>query len=107
MYTGATVSGVERVGIRELRNQVAAVVRRAGGGERVVITVDGRPVAQLGPLEPDGEPTIDDLVAAGFVRLPGRPHHPAAPIPTAIPIDARPDQVIAELRGDPVGRPRR
>ena len=41
-----------RVGIRELRNQVAAVVRRAAAGERVVVTVDGRPVAQLGPLEP-------------------------------------------------------
>jgi len=98
---------MERVGIRELRNQVAAVVRRAGGGERVVITVDGHPIAQLGPLEPDGEPTIEDLVAAGFVKLPGRPDHPAAPTPTAIPIDARPDRVMAELRGGPVGRPQR
>ena len=29
-------------------------LRQAGAGERVVITVDGRPVAQLGPLEPIG-----------------------------------------------------
>ncbi len=51
MYTGATVGRVlERVGVRELRNSVAAVVRRAAAGERLVITVDGRPAAQLGPL---------------------------------------------------------
>src|SRR5688500_7438779 len=62
---------VLRVGIRELRNDVAAVVRRAGAGERVVVTVDGRPVAQLGPLEPAGL-TLDDLVATGLVRPPSR-----------------------------------
>src|SRR5213592_4960645 len=45
---------VLRVGIRELRNDVAAVVRRAAAGERITVTVDGRPVAQLGPLEPAG-----------------------------------------------------
>jgi len=95
---------MERVGIRELRNQVAAVVRRAGGGERVVITVDGRPVAQLGPLEPNGEPTIEDLVAAGFIKIPGRSQPPATPSPMPIPIDARPDRVISELRGGPSGR---
>lgn len=35
---------------RELRNHVAAVLRRAEAGERLTITVDGRPVAELGPL---------------------------------------------------------
>ena len=36
------------------RANAAAAVRRAEWGERIVITVDGRPVAQLGPLEPLG-----------------------------------------------------
>ena len=31
---------MERVGVRELRNNVAAVVRRAGAGERIVVGVD-------------------------------------------------------------------
>jgi prevent-host-death family protein len=88
------------VGVRELRNQVAAVVRRAGGGERIIVTVDGEPVAQLGPLEPTGAPTIDDLAAAGLVRLPGRPDRPSAPRPFGVPVDARPASVIAELRGE-------
>jgi prevent-host-death family protein len=92
---------MQRIGVRGLRNDVAAVIRRAGGGERIIVTVDGVPVAQLGPLEPTGEPTIDDLAAAGLVRLPGRPDHPAAPEPFGVPVDIRLSSVIAGLRGEP------
>ncbi len=35
---------------RELRNSVSDVLRRAERGERFTVTVDGRPVAELGPL---------------------------------------------------------
>ena len=35
---------------RELRNNVSEVLRRAESGERLTVTVDGRPVAELGPL---------------------------------------------------------
>lgn len=35
---------------RKLRNDVSDVLRRAERGERFTITVDGRPVAELGPL---------------------------------------------------------
>ena len=38
------------VASRELRNHTADVLRRAARGERITITVNGRPVAQLGPL---------------------------------------------------------
>ena len=89
----------DRVGIRELRNQVAAVVRRAAGGERVVVTVDGVPVAQLGPLSPVGGLTLDDVVAAGLARPPRRPDRPPAPVPADVPVDARPSAVLDELRG--------
>ena len=34
---------------KELRNNVAEVLRRAEAGEQFTITVVGRPVAQLGP----------------------------------------------------------
>ncbi len=36
---------------KELRNNVGEVLRRAEAGERITITVAGRPVAQLGPTE--------------------------------------------------------
>jgi prevent-host-death family protein len=37
---------------KELRNNVAEVLRRAEAGEQITITVAGRPVAQLGPAAP-------------------------------------------------------
>lgn len=87
-----------RIGIRDLRNDVAAVVRRAAAGERVVVTVDGTPVAQLGPLEPIGAPTLDDLIASGHVRSPRRPP-PEAPHAEDAPIDARSDWILDDIRG--------
>ncbi len=35
---------------RELRNDVSAVLRRVEAGERLRVTVSGRPVAELSPL---------------------------------------------------------
>lgn len=90
---------MDRVGIRELRNNVAAVVRRAGAGERIVVTVDGVPAAQLGPLDAPRAPTLDDLVAAGLARPPGRRDRPAPPPAEDTPVDIRPDSVLDELRG--------
>ena len=36
---------------RELRNQISAVLRRVEAGERLRVTVSGRPVAELVPLQ--------------------------------------------------------
>ena len=38
------------VSVRELRNHTAAVLRRVEAGERLRVTVDRRPVAELVPL---------------------------------------------------------
>ena len=93
------------LGIRELRADLATHVRRAAGGERVVVTIDGQPVAQLSPLTPTTEPTLEDLAAAGLIRLPARDDKPAPQSTTPIlPVDLSPDSVLAELRGD---QPRR
>ncbi|MGK2930765.1 MAG: type II toxin-antitoxin system Phd/YefM family antitoxin [Acidimicrobiales bacterium] len=91
---------MESIGVRELRNNVAAVLRRAGAGERIVVTVDGEPVAQLGPLEPAGAPTLDDLVATGLVDAPRRSGSPAADLdPLDLAVDVRLDDILGELRG--------
>ncbi len=45
---------MERVTIRDLRNRGGEVVDRVAAGARVTITRDGRPVAELGPVRPDG-----------------------------------------------------
>jgi prevent-host-death family protein len=38
------------VSVRELRNHTAEVLRRVEAGERLRVTVDRRPVAELAPL---------------------------------------------------------
>jgi prevent-host-death family protein len=46
---------------KELRNNVGEVLRRAEAGERLTITVAGRPVAQLGPVQARQWVTPDQL----------------------------------------------
>lgn len=36
---------------RVLRNDIAEILRRAEAGERFTVTVSGRPVAELGPVQ--------------------------------------------------------
>jgi len=61
------------IGMREFRSALATYVRRAQMGERVVITVDGSPVAQLSNMGSDSSGvTIADLVARGVVMAPRR-----------------------------------
>jgi prevent-host-death family protein len=91
---------MERIGIRELRNNVADAVRRAGGGERITVTSDGRPVAQLGPLEPDRTGvTLWDLAGAGLVAPPRRHDRPDPPTPIPVAADLRVDRLIGQVRG--------
>ena len=89
-----------RLGIRELRAGVAAAVRRAGAGERIVVTVDGRPAAQLGPIESEqGGVGIDDLVAAGLLIAPRRTGRLPDRNPLPAWAGARLDRLLRELRG--------
>lgn len=91
---------MEHLGVRALRQEVAAAVRRAGAGERIVITVDGRPVAQLGPLEPDaGGPTLADLAARGLVVAARRDDRPAPTFSMPLWAGTRIDRLVAEVRG--------
>ena len=65
--------------MRELR-AVGGRAGAAGRGRRagIVVTVAGRPVAQLGPLDPSTrDVTIDDLVARGLVVRARRGDRPA------------------------------
>lgn len=43
--------GRKEIPQRELRNRIGAVLREAEAGTDFTITVSGRPVARLGPLE--------------------------------------------------------
>jgi prevent-host-death family protein len=40
----------DSISVRDLRNTVSEVLRRVEGGERLTVTVDRRPVAEIVPL---------------------------------------------------------
>lgn len=40
-------------GLRELRQRASDLVRRAAAGETITVTVSGREMAQLGPIQRD------------------------------------------------------
>src|SRR5262249_53224952 len=87
--------------IRELRANLAAAVRQAEAGHRVVVTVGGRAIAQLGPLEPSGgdrPPTNDDLAARGLVVKARRSDRPEPDVLVAVPVGTRLDRLVAEVR---------
>jgi prevent-host-death family protein len=90
----------QRIGARELRQDLATQLRRAEGGQRLVVTVGGRPTAVLGPVEDTTtDVTMDALVAAGAV-LPPRRHDTAAPgTPIAVWSGVRLDRAFADVRG--------
>lgn len=88
------------IGIRELRTDLTATVRRAGAGHRTVVTIGGRAVAQLGPVEPEqGQTVLADLFASGAVVAPRRSDaaRPTPPIPVWSGV--RLDRALKEVRG--------
>lgn len=85
--------------VRTLRANAAAYLRRAEGGERIVVTVAGRPVAQLGPLDPGpAPPTIDDLAARGLILQARRGDRPRPDTRVDPWPGTRLDRLAAEVR---------
>jgi prevent-host-death family protein len=103
-YTAGGYGGyaalVEHLGTRELRTGLSAAVRRASAGERIVITVDGLPVAQLGPIEPvDEHVSLEDLAARGQLVLARRADRPPPEFSMPLWAGTRIDQLVREVRG--------
>lgn len=91
---------MEAIGIRDLRANAADAVRRANNGERIIITINGRPMAQLGPIAPtDSAVTLADLAAQGLIALPHRPDRPPSPLAIELWAGVRLDRLIGEVRG--------
>jgi prevent-host-death family protein len=89
-----------RIGTRELRADLATMIRRAAAGQRIVVTVGGRSSAVLGPVEDSGGVTsLDALVSAGLLLPPRRADsfRPVAPVPVWSGV--RLDRALREVRG--------
>ena len=59
-----------RIGIRELRDNLTATIRRVRAGESFEITHDGEPVAILTPVR---RSRLDELIATGQATPAKRP----------------------------------
>ena len=83
------------LGIRALKQNASAVVRRVAAGESVTITDRGRPVARMVPLETS---RIEALIASGLAR-PALRHLTELPPPARLRLD-RPtaSEVLAQMR---------
>jgi prevent-host-death family protein len=92
---------MERIGIRELRQNASEYVRRAEAGETIEVTDRGRPVARLAPL-PAAESILDRLIAEGKMT-PATADiaslgPPLPPTPGARPLS----EIVDELREDKI-----
>jgi prevent-host-death family protein len=97
------MTGRQTIGIRELRADLAAHVRRAANGEPTVVSIAGRPAAALVPLamrdEPGSGPHLSSLVASGGV-VPARRADGRLPDRTvAVWGNVRLDRLLREIRG--------
>jgi antitoxin (DNA-binding transcriptional repressor) of toxin-antitoxin stability system len=91
------------LGIRQLRADLAAHVRRAAGGETTVISIGGSPVAALTPLamsdEPPREAHLSSLIASGALIAPRRSDGRLAEGTVSTWANVRLDRLLREIRG--------
>lgn len=89
---------MERIGVREVRQNISVYLRRVEQGEAFTVTDHGRPVAVLTPIPADDDP-FADLVAAGLMdpRKPRRPFpEPLQPQPGDRPLS----EILQEMRDE-------
>lgn len=90
---------MERIAVRELRNQASRLVRRARAGERLIITVDGIPAAEIGPVSEAGRASsLEELITTGAIVAPRVRTAPHRPRPVQAPSSRLSSDVLDELR---------
>ncbi len=90
------MSHMERIGIRELRRDASAILRRVAAGETIEVTDRGRPVAVLVQSVPGG---LASLEREGLVRRTQGDLLDLRPLPLREG-QAPPSRVVEEGRAD-------
>jgi len=83
-----------KVGVRELRENLATWLDRAAAGEEIVVTERGRPKARLSPVET----LLDRLEREGKIT---RPTGPRRPLPPPIQMEGSIMPYLEWARGGP------
>ncbi len=89
---------MRNVGLKTLKNKLSEYVRAAAGGETVVITDRGRPVAELVPPRPQPESVIERGVREGWIT-PAKNRGLIPPPPKPVP-GLTFEQLMADLDKD-------
>jgi prevent-host-death family protein len=79
-------------GIRELKEQLSAYIRRVKAGETIVITDRGRPVGRLVPYSQSLADRLELMQETGFINWSGRPLSTSEPI-----VRNKSEQLISDL----------
>ncbi len=89
---------LHRVGVRELKNTLSAVLHRVQEGEPIEVTDNGRPIVRLVPIGPLS--VTERLVADGTLVL--APDQDSEwPDPEPRPPEERPmSEIVIEMRAD-------
>lgn len=90
---------MDRVGVRELRQNLSVYLRRVRNGEALEVTERGQPVARLQPLL-DPDDTAARLEARGLAVRRGRGSLANLPAPLKLDLDRPPSEALDELRED-------
>ncbi len=90
---------MERVGVRELRQNLSVYLRRVGRGEALVVTERGRPVATLQPIVEPDDP-FARLEARGVRIRRGAGNLGELPPPVAVRPERPLGDVLEQLRED-------
>jgi prevent-host-death family protein len=94
----ATMTHMERIGVRHLQQNAAATLRRVRRGERVEVTDRGRPVALLVPIA--GGDVLEALEVAGrLIRAEGDLLDAGPPVRSPRGAE-KPSRRLARLRAD-------
>lgn len=89
---------MEKVGIRELKQNASAVIARVKRGETIEVTDRGRPVAVISPLQ-ERRSGLDALIAEGRASRP-EGNLSDLPPPLAPTSAVLPSEILAALRSD-------
>jgi prevent-host-death family protein len=91
----------DRVGVRELRQNLSVYLARVIAGERLEVTDRGNPVAMLIPIRP-GATLVERLVAEGRAIPATRDSRTLTPPPGGLPADLgeRLQRALQESRED-------
>lgn len=90
---------MDRVGVRELRQNLSVYLRRVRRGETLEVTDRGRPVATLQPIVEPDDPFVR-LEARGLSIRRGAGDLAELPLPARVTLERPIAAVLEELRED-------